>query len=165
MTGNSISLPGSKDATGSGVVTSIHADTLGIKKAILEIEYAKVGGKENYDLINEAQMIQLNETMIPQIKEYLAATKGKGGTEDTPVQKTQEPFTEDNITIPSVDESKVTIKDGTVLEGNPDAQITVIEYSDTECPYCIKQYHTTQIKKQLLAKYGDKVNFAFKNSR
>lgn len=40
-----------------------------------------------------------------------------------------------------------------------------IEYSDMECPFCIKQYHDTKLQPSLSAQYGDKVAFAFKNNR
>lgn len=57
--GNSFSLPG-----------SISADTVGIKKALLEMEYQKVGGKANYDIVNQATMIQLKE-QLPQMEQYI----------------------------------------------------------------------------------------------
>lgn len=37
------------------------------------------------------------------------------------------------------------------IRGDPNAEVTIIEYSDTECPYC-KQFHTTL--KQLFEEYG-----------
>ncbi len=45
-------------------------DPLGIKKAILEVEYTKVGGKSNYELLNQAQLIQFTEN-LPQLKEFI----------------------------------------------------------------------------------------------
>lgn len=36
----------------------------------LALEYKKNGGKENYDLINEAQRLQL-EQQLPQIREFV----------------------------------------------------------------------------------------------
>jgi hypothetical protein len=59
LTGNSISLP-----------ASITADSIGVKKALLELEYDKVGGKENYDLVSQATRMQMQE-QIPQIKQYI----------------------------------------------------------------------------------------------
>jgi hypothetical protein len=59
LTGNSVALP-----------TSISVDPVGIKKAILEIEYDKVGGKANYDIISKATMIQMTE-QIPQMEQYI----------------------------------------------------------------------------------------------
>lgn len=47
------------------------------------------------------------------------------------------------------DPRKVTSEDH--ILGNPDAKLVLVEYSDTECPYC-KQFHATLIK--LMAEYG-----------
>ena len=59
LMGNSISLP-----------ASITADTIGVKKALLELEYDKVGGKANYDLISQATRMQMKD-QIPQIEQYI----------------------------------------------------------------------------------------------
>lgn len=37
------------------------------------------------------------------------------------------------------------------VRGNPNAKIVIVEYSDTECPFC-KQFHTTM--KQIIEQYG-----------
>jgi protein-disulfide isomerase len=44
--------------------------------------------------------------------------------------------------------------------GNPDAPISLIEYSDFECPYC-KQFHLTA--KKIIAAYGGKVNWVYRH--
>ena len=46
------------------------------------------------------------------------------------------------------------------LRGNPKAPVTIVEFSDYQCPYC-RQVEPTL--KNLLAKYGDKVNLAFRD--
>lgn len=43
----------------------------------------------------------------------------------------------------------VTSKDH--IRGNPDAQVKIVEYSDTECPFC-KRFHTTM--KEVIDTYG-----------
>lgn len=57
------------------------------------------------------------------------------------------------------------IVNGSAIQGNKAANILVIEYSDTECPFCIKQYQETKLWPKLQAQYGDKVKFAFKNNK
>lgn len=52
------------------------------------------------------------------------------------------------------------------LEGQPergpkDAAVTIVEYSDFQCPFCARAY--TTIETQILKEYGDKVRFVFKN--
>jgi protein-disulfide isomerase len=44
--------------------------------------------------------------------------------------------------------------------GNPNAKISVVEYSDFECPFC-KRHHPTMT--QLLEKYGDDVNWVYRH--
>jgi protein-disulfide isomerase len=44
--------------------------------------------------------------------------------------------------------------------GNPDAVISIIEYSDFECPYC-QAFHTTP--KELVELYGDRVNWVYRH--
>jgi protein-disulfide isomerase len=45
------------------------------------------------------------------------------------------------------------------IRGNPKAKISLIEYSDFECPYC-KRFHDTP--KQLLAAHGDEINWVYR---
>jgi protein-disulfide isomerase len=50
----------------------------------------------------------------------------------------------DTITIRPVDSTDHIL-------GNPNAKVTIIEFSDTECPFC-KQYHVTM--KRIISEYG-----------
>lgn len=64
----------------------------------------------------------------------------------------------------SDDEMKILLQEA-AIDGNSNASILLIEYSDMECPFCIKQYHETQLQKNLKPKYGDNIAFVFKNNK
>jgi protein-disulfide isomerase len=51
--------------------------------------------------------------------------------------------------------------DGAPMRGPKDAKVTIVEYSDFQCPFCSKAYET--VETQVLKEYGDKVRFVFKN--
>ncbi|GMR08429.1 MAG: hypothetical protein BMS9Abin26_1434 [Gammaproteobacteria bacterium] len=46
------------------------------------------------------------------------------------------------------------------IRGNPDAEISLIEYSDFECPFC-KRFHITM--KKILKDYNGKVNWIYRH--
>jgi protein-disulfide isomerase len=63
---------------------------------------------------------------------------------------------------PTEDYSKVheiPIGDAPIL-GNPDAPITLVEFSDFQCPFCAR---TAPLIKQVHDKYGDKVRIVYKH--
>ncbi len=151
LTGNSFSLP-----------SSISVDPVWVKKALLEIEYSKVGGKANYDIMTQAQNLSVNDPQNPSnieaMKKYISTfasgTKAPIATPTTPAVGAT--LTPTDVAI---------ILSGASIEGSKTADIIAIEYSDMECPFCIKQYHDTKIQESLKAQYGNKVAFAFKNNR
>lgn len=55
---------------------------------------------------------------------------------------------------------KPVIEDDRVIFGNKSAPITIVEYSDFQCPYCGRGYQTV---KQIEKEYGDKVRIVFKH--
>ncbi|MFP3939130.1 MAG: thioredoxin domain-containing protein [Thermoanaerobaculia bacterium] len=50
--------------------------------------------------------------------------------------------------------------EGDPVRGNPDAPVTIIEYSDFQCPYCARGFETME---QVLEKYPDDVKFVFQH--
>jgi protein-disulfide isomerase len=46
------------------------------------------------------------------------------------------------------------------LRGNPKAPVMIVEFSDYQCPYCHQVEPTV---KEVLAKYGDKVSFSYRD--
>src|SRR5262245_13710541 len=55
---------------------------------------------------------------------------------------------------------KITLK-GEPFVGGANAKVTIVEWSDFQCPFCSKAYAT--VENQVLKEYGDKVKFYFKN--
>lgn len=55
--------------------------------------------------------------------------------------------------------SEVNIQ-GEPFRGKADAQITIVEFSDFECPFCRRSQATAR---QLRAKYGDRIKWVFKD--
>lgn len=45
--------------------------------------------------------------------------------------------------------------------GPMDAPITIVEFADFQCPYCVRYFEQTY--PQIVAQYGDQVRFVFKN--
>jgi len=55
---------------------------------------------------------------------------------------------------------KPEIEQGRAISGPADAKITIVEYSDFQCPYCTRGYQTiNEVKKA----YGNQVRFVFKH--
>jgi len=46
------------------------------------------------------------------------------------------------------------------IKGNPDAKISIVEFSDSECPFC-KRFHETM--NQVIEAYPDDVNWVYRN--
>ncbi len=47
---------------------------------------------------------------------------------------------------------------GLPVRGNPDAPVTIVEFSDFQCPYCARAYNTVE---EVLAKYPDDVKLVY----
>jgi protein-disulfide isomerase len=52
------------------------------------------------------------------------------------------------------------VDDHDFAQGPADAQVTLVEYGDYECPYCGAAY---PVVKQLQAQFGDRLRLAFRN--
>jgi protein-disulfide isomerase len=71
----------------------------------------------------------------------------------TPTAANPTPAQPTNVTIPEVTEEDH-------IRGNEDAAITIVEYSDIECPFC-GRFHTTM--QQVMDTYGDDVRWVYRH--
>jgi protein-disulfide isomerase len=55
---------------------------------------------------------------------------------------------------------KISLKD-VPAKGPANAKVTIVEYSDFQCPFCSRGYQT--LENEVLKNYGDKVRFVYKN--
>ena len=89
--------------------------------------------------------------------EVVRAAQGKAQEAEMAKMREQETKErEEEMKNPKVAE----IDDKRAIQGKKDAKITIVEYSDFQCPFC-KRGHMTM--EQLLKDYPDKVRVVFKN--
>lgn len=80
-----------------------------------------------------------------------AQSKGAENAAKEETAKRDEEFK--NPLKPEIDETRA-------IQGPKDAAVTIVEYSDFQCPYCTRGYQTIQEVKKA---YGGKVRFVFKH--
>lgn len=140
-----------------------------VRDALLEHEYAKVGGKENYEIGAKLQLALLNypqyEGNIAAQKQMLEHLSGGSGTMAATESKHNADSHNMHASQTFSGEEMDKILSGAVMEGNKDANIVVVEYSDLECPFCIRQNNENKIAETLRKEYSDKVTTIFKNHR
>lgn len=118
---------------------------------ILAIEYDKVGWMENY--------VKINKITKEQVITWLEQYEAQNWIIDT--ESNTNTNTISNSKTISLEEAKKVVWENTFILWNPDAEITYIEYSDLECPFCKKLHESWTIEK-VLESYEWKVNFIFK---
>ena len=72
-------------------------------------------------------------------------------TPDAQVQPTEEPENFAPVKAIQADEP---------FKGGKDAKVTIIEYTDFECPYCLRHHATS---KQIVETYGNKIKYVIRN--
>ncbi|MBL7051665.1 MAG: thioredoxin domain-containing protein [Nanoarchaeota archaeon] len=119
----------------------------GLYKLALEITYSN-GLTEDYTSYVTLDGEVLFPTAIPM--------EASADTVDDAVDDTTDDTTDDSNTF---DASTIdTSADPSTGAENP--ELTIIEFSDFECPYCERGYWTMEL---IMEEYGDRVNLVFKN--
>lgn len=108
--------------------------------------------KEDPSIITEA--IEANPTkFIDALNNAVkAAQEGEGKRREEEEKKALEASFENPL--------KPEIRSDESFRGNPDAPITLVEYSDFECPFCSRGFNTVM---ELMDKYKGKIRFVYKH--
>lgn len=127
------------------------------------LEEMKAWWAENFTLVQE---LYSSDTYKKQQKDSITQFLGSIKWTDWTTQWQQEEPTDiapsqwpDQAMIDKLN----TIKKDWYVSGNPDAQITILEYSDLVCPFCKRQSAQGTLEK-VLEKYNGKVNRIFRQS-
>jgi protein-disulfide isomerase len=103
---------------------------------------------------------QITDMVKGQIKKFLEVEKKKEAVERWMAEKTSKTPVKIYFPRPTrpTFEVKVTEKDPSW--GNKDAKVTIVEFSDFQCPFCSK---AAKVMEQVKKHYGKKVRIVFKN--
>lgn len=142
----------------------------------LEIEYNAVWGKENYEKVVKFGKIQYLQQLanVPDEELDKAIAELEKQIENKKTENTQgeeinkkENIQEDTDTEKKPTATKQKVEVSTVIKpeymlGNSEAEITLYEYSDIDCPYCLR-LHDSKVSEKLMEEYKGKLNYAFKH--
>jgi len=90
---------------------------------------------------------------------FLQAKIDSGENSNLPQQQQQAQNT-DTVINPAQTIETFNITKDDHISGNPNASITLVEFSDFECPFCERQYQTLQ---QLLKEYPQEIRLVYKH--
>jgi len=121
----------------------------------------KISEKDVDNLIKERAIPQehINEQMRDRIKKFLAMEKKREALEQWLADQTKKSPVEIYIAKPAWPVFDIDIQ-GAPFTGGADAKVTVVEFSDFQCPFCAKG---AQVVSELKKKYGNKIKVVFKN--
>lgn len=126
-----------------------------IYHTIMNLEYARVWGKENYDIVNTIQKKQIEQT-VQYYKSNPDLFGTPSGTQASPENEAPTGSTSINSDVVAQ------LKNNAALLGDAQAPISWIEFSDLECPYC-KQMKESGVYENMTSKYPGKINYMFKH--
>lgn len=101
----------------------------------------------------------LNPMVREKIKNYLEMEKKKEAMDKWLAEQTKKTPVEVYIAKPKRPTHDIVLGDAPTMGGS-DAKVTVVEFSDFQCPFCAKGAEVIQ---ELKKKYGNKIKVAFKN--
>lgn len=108
--------------------------------------------KENPEIITEAIEANPNKFIDALNNAVKAAQEGEGKRREEEEKKQLEESFNNPL--------QAEIRSDESIRGNKDAPLTLIEYSDFECPFCGRGYNTVM---ELMKKYDGKIRFMYKH--
>ena len=102
---------------------------------------------------------QINPEIKNRIIEYLTVESKKAAVDNWIAAKTKKTPVEIYLHKPTLPTFEVNVGDAP-FKGGSDAKVTVVEFSDFQCPFCSKG---AQVLTALEKKYGNKIKIAFKH--
>jgi protein-disulfide isomerase len=102
---------------------------------------------------------QVNPEIKTRIVEFLTVEQKKAAVDKWLAEKTKKSPVEVYIQKPTLPVFDVTVGDAP-FKGGSDAKVTIVEFSDFQCPFCSKG---SVILAELEKKYGNKIKIAFKH--
>ena len=140
-----------------------------IRDAIKENEAQKVGGMDNYKLVEKMyQSEQFKNNQANSLKQAVAQFEGQETQQnnqqqnnDTSINNNQN--NEDWFTRWKLETIQInTILQNAKFEGRANANTVLIEYSDIDCPFCQKHFSSKTIE-TIIKKYPDIIKTTFKH--
>jgi protein-disulfide isomerase len=121
----------------------------------------KITDAEMEKFIKERQIPkeQINPEIKERIKQYLEIESKKLAVDKWIAEKTKKNPVEVYLTKPARPVFDVNVANAPI-KGGSDAKVTIVEYSDFQCPFCSKAAATVA---EIEKKYGNKIKVAFKN--
>lgn len=121
----------------------------------------KVSESDIQNFIKEKQipMEQVTPDIKERIKQFIEMDLKKKAVDEWIAKRTQKSPVEVYLTKPMRPVFEVNVGDAP-FKGGADAKVTIVEFSDFQCPFCSKG---AQLISELEKKYGSKIKIAFKN--
>lgn len=137
-----------------GIIVLLMANFLMTQYLIKTNEYEKVGGKENFEIIQKIQMVQIEQAVDyykknPDALKWWAQPQAQEEAKAIPTENLSQEIIQ-------------SIKKDYSFMWKTDAKVSIIEYSDLECPYCKRLYESDAIK-NVVTENAENINYTFKH--
>ncbi|MCF6194583.1 MAG: DsbA family protein [Kangiellaceae bacterium] len=130
-----------------------------IKKYVTKNPSASEADVDRLIKTNKGPKEKINEAFRKQAKDFIIAQKSRQALDQWFSVQSKEHGVVINLKKPSRPKFEIPIGDSPVL-GDANAPITLIEYSDFQCPFCARAEATV---KQLIKDYPGKIKLVYKN--